>query len=152
MANNGMTGGHTSSQGDFPTPNTVGTLSISTNLVERGYMADKNRGKPYGKSEWQRVREQVLKLDKYECQRCKGIYDADESRPRKLRKATLVHHHFILEKYPEWKYSIFVEVDGETKRNLVSLCHDCHEEIHKETHRSRSYKAEDEFTTPERWD
>lgn len=115
-------------------------------------MTDRDRAKPYKKHEWKQVREQVLKLDHYECQRCNGQYMADPNMPIRHVRATLVHHIFPLEQYPQWKYQIWVYVDGKRQRNLISLCNDCHEFIHKDTHRPHSSKKEDEFTTEERWD
>lgn len=116
-------------------------------------MADKDRYKPYKRKEWEKVRAEVLRLDHYECQRCAGNYMADPTMPKRHTRATLVHHHFHLVDYPQWKYKIWVTVDGKRVRNLVSLCNDCHEYIHRDTHRSNSQKKkEDEFTTPERWD
>lgn len=111
------------------------------------------RNKPYKTKEWKEVRETVLKMDKCLCQRCLGKYRAIPGRVKKRTKAVLVHHHFELEKYPDWKYKIFVEIDGEKVRNLWSLCNDCHEDIHARTHRSRSFeKQKEDFTTEERWD
>jgi len=111
------------------------------------------RNKPYKTKEWKEVRAQVLKMDKGLCQRCLGKYKPIPGMPRKRTKATLVHHNFELEEYPEWKYSIYATIGGKRVRNLYSLCHDCHEEIHARTHRSRSFKPKnDTFTTEERWD
>ena len=111
------------------------------------------RNKPYKTKEWKEVREQDLKMDHGLCQRCLGNYKPIPNATRRRTKATLVHHHYELEKYPEWKYSIYITVNGKKERNLWSLCNDCHEEIHERTHRSRSFeKKNDEFTTEERWD
>lgn len=111
-----------------------------------------NRNAPYKTAEWKRTREAVLKMDKGLCQRCLGNYRPKPGVPRRRVKATLVHHHLELEQYPQWKYSIYADINGKRVRNLWSLCHDCHEEIHERTHRSNSFKKKDEFTTEERWD
>lgn len=110
------------------------------------------RNKPYKTKEWKDVREKVLKMDKGLCQRCLGKYKSVPGRPIRRTKAVLVHHNFELLEYPKWKYSIFVTVNGKKERNLVSLCNECHEEIHERTHRSRSFAKKEEFTTEERWD
>lgn len=116
------------------------------------YRVMERRNKPYKTKEWKEVREKVLKMDKGLCQRCLGKYKPVPGRPIRRTKAVLVHHNFELLEYPEWKYSIFVIVNGKKERNLVSLCNDCHEEIHERTHRSRSFEKKEEFTTEERWD
>lgn len=67
-----------------------------------------------------------------------------------MRKDTpLIHHRFELEKYPEYKYDIWVDQGGNKVRNLVTLCFDCHEEIHG---RRRKGKAKNEFMNEERFD
>lgn len=74
----------------------------------------------YKLKEWKKIREYVLeKLDRNECQRCK-------EKKKKIKRATVVHHVWELEDYPE--YGLDIYVNG--KRNLVSLCRECHEEIH----------------------
>ena len=89
--------------------------------------------------EWLKVREDVLKLDKFECQDCK--------KKGKYTKATTVHHNQFLKKYPEHALEIFYEFAGKRYRNLVSLCHDCHEARHG--YRKKEGKKP---LTEERWD
>lgn len=100
------------------------------------------RNKIYKNSEWKKVREKVLKMDNYECQRCNNkVFDSGEQ--RKFTKATLVHHIYLAEDFPQYKYSVFVN----GKRNLVSLCFDCHEIIH-----GRKRNPSIHFATEERYD
>lgn len=83
-----------------------------------------------------------MKLDHYECQRCNhNLFDSNE--PKKISRAILVHHIYVADKYPEYKYSIYVN----GKRNLVSLCFDCHEIIH-----GRKHDKTFDFSTEERYD
>ena len=89
--------------------------------------------------EWLKVREDVLKLDKFECQDCK--------KKGKYTRATTVHHNQFLKKYPELALEIFYEFAGNRYRNLVSLCHDCHEARHG--YRKKEGKKP---LTEERWD
>lgn len=101
------------------------------------------RNKIYKSTKWKKVREQVLRLDHYECQRCNlNMFDSKDV--KKITKATLVHHIYLAEDYPEYKYSIYVN----SKRNLVSLCFDCHEIIHGR----KSETKKDLFSTEERYD
>lgn len=76
----------------------------------------------YLSKEWRHLRREVLKADKFECQLCKtkGIYT----------KATTVHHVNHLEKHPELGLEKYYKDDnGNKKRNLISVCKDCHEMI-----------------------
>ena len=89
---------------------------------------------------WKRKRLEALAIDKGECQECK--------KRGKYTKATHVHHVFHRDKYPEYELDVFVTLpDGTVKRNLVSVCKDCHETVcHPE--RLRHFKVP---ITPERW-
>lgn len=89
-------------------------------------------------SKWLHVRGEVLKMDKYECQDCKarGIYT----------KATTVHHNQFVKKHPEQALEIWHTFQGKEYRNLVSLCHECHEARHG--HRK---KNKENLLTEERW-
>lgn len=103
---------------------------ISDNDVHRFYI-----WKP-----WLHKRIEVLELDHYECQDCKakGIYTP----------ATTVHHNQFLRKHPETALDIYYEYKGIRYRNLISLCHECHEKRHG----YRSKKKRDGPLTIERWD
>lgn len=96
----------------------------------------------YSWPEWERIRRQVINLDRGECVRCreKGRY----------RPAALVHHVKHLTDRPDLSLSIY---DPETKeRQLVALCRPCHEEEHPERLRPAwTAKLEDPLTK-ERWD
>ena len=93
----------------------------------------------YLSAEWQRLRREVLSDDRYECQDCKAR--------GKYSRANTVHHVKYLERYPELALSKFYfDEQGKQQRNLVSLCHECHETRH-------GYRngAEKESLTEERW-
>lgn len=94
----------------------------------------------YTWDKWRRLRRQVLEMDKYECQHCKqnGVYT----------KANTVHHVNELKKVPSLALSMYYSMGGKTKRNLVSLCHACHEKAHG----YRKPKPKSEPLTVERWD
>ena len=53
----------------------------------------------------------------------------------------------LCEKHPEMALEIWYEWHGVRKRNLISLCHDCHEAVH-------GYRKPEEKKplTEERWD
>lgn len=95
----------------------------------------------YTSPKWRRLREEVLAMDHWECQDCKkrGLY----------KKATTVHHNQFVQKHPENALDIFYTFQGKQYRNLVSLCHDCHEERHG--HRQGTKNAKKKYLTEERW-
>lgn len=95
----------------------------------------------YDSRAWRRVRREVLRLDHNECQLCKA-------RGRHSR-GEIVHHRYHLDQYPDWGLMIWVEDAGERKRNLLTVCRECHETV---CHPERlSAAPEREPLTPERW-
>lgn len=96
----------------------------------------------YTWSKWISVRTQVLEMDKGECQMCKNKY-------KRYRQATTVHHINHVKHRPDLALEIWIHdpATHEDKRNLISLCHDCHEEAHN--YRRPEQK---EPLTEERWD
>lgn len=93
----------------------------------------------YCSKAWRRIREQVLRLDNYECQMCKkeGRYSRGE----------IVHHIHHLKDYPDLALSIY---DEEGKRNLITVCKHHHEQEHPES--QRQYFPAKPKVTNERWD
>ena len=95
----------------------------------------------YSWPEWRALRPDVLALDHHECVRCREIR-------RKFRRPKIVHHVKHLEDRPDLALSIW---DPETgKRQLISVCKRCHEELHPES--QRQFKAIRAPLTAERWD
>lgn len=95
----------------------------------------------YDWPEWHAVREDVLKLDKRECVRCR-------EEKHRYRPARIVHHVKHLRDRPDLALSILDPDTGE--RQLVSVCKDCHEELHPESLRRRGVLRAP--VTVERWD
>ena len=94
----------------------------------------------YTWSKWLKVRNEVIKADKHECQKCKSR--------GKYKRAVVVHHVNHVKKNPELaleKY--YTDVFGNKKRQLVSLCKACHEEEHPERFKKEKAKP----LTEERW-
>ena len=88
---------------------------------------------------WRKLRAEILKQDKYECQLCKkrGYY----------RRANTVHHIKPIEKYPELALSkYYIDENGKKQRNLISVCRECHEREHEYRQNEKP-----EPLTPERW-
>ena len=98
----------------------------------------------YGDKYWRRLRNEVIKDDKYECQihKARGQY----------RKANTVHHVKHLKEYPELAMERFyVDDKGVKQRQLLSVCKHCHETVcHPEW--MLSMKEREEPLTKERWD
>ena len=88
---------------------------------------------------WQNKRKDILDKDKHECQYHK--------RRGQYARAILVHHEKRVRKHPELALSDYYEENGEKKRQLVSLCKECHELAHPE----RLKKKRKKLLTPERW-
>lgn len=93
----------------------------------------------YSWPEWRALRAEVLKLDKHECQRCKALR-------HRYRPAKIVHHVKHLKDRPDLALSVW---DG-GRRQLVSVCKDCHEELHPES--QRQFRRLAAPLTEERWD
>jgi 5-methylcytosine-specific restriction endonuclease McrA len=92
----------------------------------------------YTSSEWLKLRADVLDEYKHECQHCKakGFYT----------KANTVHHVQYVKKHPELALSKVYIYRGKEYRQLIPLCHNCHEI----THGYRVAKKENPLTE-ERW-
>lgn len=105
---------------------------ISEGREHEFYLWPEWRGEPDG------LRDQVLRLDRFECQSCK--------RRGRYRKATIVHHIKHLRHRPDLALSVF---DGDT-RQLESVCKACHEAYHPES--LRKIAAPKQPVTEERWD
>ena len=84
------------------------------------------------------ARMKVLKLDNYECQICKSH--------GKYKRATIVHHVKHLKDRPDLALSVY---DGQD-RQLVSVCKQCHEDLHPES--QRQFAPSSLPLTEERWD
>lgn len=89
-----------------------------TRYVKR-CVAERNRHKFYVWTPWVNLRRRVIEMDHNECQRCRerGRYT----------QATMVHHVNHVEDRPDLALEVYyTDSDGERRRNLISLCHDCH--------------------------
>ena len=84
-------------------------------------------------------RAEVLALDKSECQRCREL-------KHRYKHAVLVHHVKHLRDRPDLALSIW---DGD-ERQLVSVCKQCHEELHPESF--TQFLPKEPPITAERWD
>lgn len=99
----------------------------------------------YHSREWEALRAEVFRDAHYECQRCieRGLYT----------RATMVHHINEVRKCPELALSkFFVDSQtGETKQNLIALCHACHEKEHDRSSAIVKQARAERFTNAERW-
>lgn len=92
----------------------------------------------YVSTPWLHLRAEVLEEYKYECQDCKakGFFT----------KANHVHHEQYVTRHPGLALSKTYTYQGMKRRNLVALCHDCHEKRH-----GYRQKKKEKPLTEERW-
>lgn len=96
----------------------------------RSLIAEGRLSEFYNSKQWRRLSHRIIRDAHYECQMCKAEH--------RLARATLAHHVLYLREHPELAYE---------PSNLMALCHDCHERIHK-----RGLYAESPgFVNEERW-
>lgn len=102
----------------------------------------------YLSSVWRHKRKATLKQDNYECQLCKAG-KGFAHRPM-YTPADTVHHVKHLREYPALRLSdTYVDQDGGTHRQLISVCKRCHEEV---CHPERlNHKSDSQPLTVERW-
>lgn len=104
----------------------------------RGLIARGEVNQFYTSTAWRHLRDVVLRLDRYECQCCKAR--------GRYRRAVIVHHVKHVRERPDLALSIW---DGE-ERQLVSVCADCHRELHPEM--LRQCAGLGDVVTVECWD
>lgn len=92
----------------------------------------------YKSKYWRKLRKEVLKEQKEECQECLKI--------GKITKANTVHHIQFVDKHPELALSKFYTYKGKQYRNLISVCSDCHNKLHPEKHSNKK-----KIVNEERW-
>lgn len=93
----------------------------------------KDVSKFYNSYEWQKTREAVRERDHNECQMCKA--------KGKYSTAEVVHHIKHLKDRPDLR----LDMD-----NLISLCNECHNDIHEHGFNTAKKKKK-RYTNPERW-
>lgn len=113
---------------------------ISPTRLDRlnGLIAAGTPEKFYSWSAWRRRKSAVLRLDNWECQRCKAL--------GRYQRAEIVHHVKHLTDRPDLALSVW---DGE-ERQLISVCKRCHEQLHPEG--QRQFAPRPAPLTDERWD
>lgn len=94
----------------------------------------------YKSKEFLRLKAEVMAEFHGECIRCKnrGI----------ITPAITVHHVNYVKTHPELAFSkYYKDRHGKKKRNLIPLCNDCHNAVHKRF----GYKEKVKPLTEERW-
>ena len=101
-------------------------------------IAEDRLDKFYNSPQWRKLRKEVIAENKNECQDCKakGYYT----------KANTVHHEQYVRKHPRLALSKTYTFKGKEYKNLIPLCHDCHEARH-----GYRQKEKKEPLTVERW-
>ena len=106
-----------------------------------GLIVDDKLIRFYQRHEWRELRAKILKENHYECAQCKER--------GKISRAETVHHINHVTERPELALSEYYtdEKTGEKKRNLIPLCHDCHDEAHERF----KFKEKPKQLNKERW-
>ena len=99
----------------------------------------------YVTPEWRALSADVLRLDRHECQLHKAR--------GKFARAVMVHHVNHVKRRPELALDMYyTDADGNRKRNLISVCKACHENVCHPERLARKCKKQPVFVTEERWD
>ena len=109
-------------------------------------MVIRNDLKPfYNSREWRRLSKDIIRKGNGECSECRKI--------GKVSEAILTHHFNELKLRPDLAYSrTYLDEKGNARPNLIPLCHDCHERIHKRgIYAELDKKKENRFWQEERW-
>ena len=94
---------------------------------------------------WRHLRERILRDGHRECVDCLA------KSPARYTEADTVHHVRFVEDWPGYALSEFVpDGMGGTERNLVPLCHDCHDLRHGRI-KYRPSRGAAQPLTIERW-
>lgn len=92
----------------------------------------------YKSKQWLKLKEEILTESHNECEWCKEN--------GKINKATTVHHVQYVKTHPELALSRTYTYKDKEYKNLVPLCHDCHDKAHERM----KYKKQEQFNE-ERW-
>lgn len=111
---------------------------LTTNQIRRLIAAGETK-KFYEDYSWKKLAHAVIKEQNNECQLCK--------KRGRATPAVLVHHVLELKEHPEFAYSRWQD-EAHTKRQLIALCQQCHEEQHP--NRFGQNRAE-HYTNEEKW-
>ena len=115
-------------------------------------MTDEDAYKYYNCKRWRKKRQEILRRDHWECQRCRERVRTAAAKgeqlpagQRRIRKAVCVHHVLELKDRPDLAYD---------NNNLISLCHRCHDEIHGRSvddFKMYRYTRQRPLLTEEKW-
>lgn len=99
----------------------------------------------YKSREWLDLRGEILREQKGKCEWCRA------KSPGLLRDAETVHHVRHVRDCPELALSRwYVDGQGRRQKNLIALCHDCHDKAHNRFGHKLT-KGQEAPLTPERW-
>lgn len=96
--------------------------------------------KIYKSKDFIQLKKEVLSEFHGECVRCRS--------KGRITKAQTVHHVNYVKTHPELAFSkYYTDKHGVRKRNLIPLCNDCHNAVHKRF----GYAEKEKPLTEERW-
>lgn len=87
----------------------------------------------YKSKEWIGLKEEVMRDQHYECQEClkRGILTTRSDEQENIKKKLTVHHVQFVKNYPALALSKFYYYKNIQYRNLIVVCFDCHNRLHK---------------------
>lgn len=96
----------------------------------------------YNDRSWRRLSHEVMRAQHNECQMCKSY--------GRYSKADVVHHVNYVRKRPDLAYSVtYIDSEGKERKQLVALCHNCHEKVHERG--AYKKKNKNKFDNEEKW-
>ncbi len=105
----------------------------------KNFIEENRLDKFYNNRAWRNLAKKIRTNSNNECQICKS--------KGKYSPATTVHHVLHLKKFPQFAYTEFyIDEKGKKQKQLVALCHECHEEQH-----SKKKVCKQKFTNEELW-
>lgn len=93
----------------------------------------------YKTPQWLDLRRQILEENHNECEWCRAA--------GRISRATDVHHIQFVKRHPELALSRTYTFRGREHKNLVALCHECHDKAHERM----AYKKPEKQFNEERW-
>ena len=90
----------------------------------------------YKSKEFIKVKKEVMKEQKNECQEC--------LKQGKITLADTVHHVQFVRKYPSLALSKYYFYKGKQYKNLVAVCKSCHNKLHPEKSFAKKPKLNEE--------
>lgn len=111
------------------------TMEWTTDRI-KALIAEDKLYKFYKSKEWKKLRNKILKENHNECEWCRE--------KGKISKAETVHHMQYVKNHPDLALSEYYFYRGKRYKNLVALCHDCHDRVHERMKYKKTKRVNEE--------